>query len=137
MPKFLDFLRKMVPGQSEGRRIVQVVDETVTIKENGAVVGPARLVDPFAWIGCVLLFVSFVVDFGIADYFGLPFPSAVGKWAWGFGMLFVAPKLLVWANRLRRRVVPISMHVTAKGVPTVKKRVIRAEEEKKKPQAEE
>ena len=136
MPKFLDFLRKMVPGRSEGRRIVQVVDETVTIKESGAVVGPARVIDPAAWIGCALLFVAFVVDFEIADYFGLPIPDAIGNWAWGFGMLFVAPKLLIWADRLRRRVVPISIHVTAKAVPTVKKRVIRAGDETK-PKGEE
>ncbi len=136
MPKFLDFLRKILPGRSEGRHIVQVVDETTAVKEGGAAIGPARLVDPFARAGYVLLFVAFVVDFGIADYSGLPIPSAVGKWAWGFGMLFVAPKLVTWADRLRRRVVPISMHVTAKAVPTVKKRVIRAGDEKK-PQAEE
>ena len=136
MRRLFDFLRKILPGQSEGRRIVQVVDETVTIKESGAAVGPARVIDPAAWIGCALLFVAFVVDFGIADYFGLPIPIAVGKWAWGVGMLFVAPKLLIWANRLKRRVVPISMHVMAKAVPTVKKRVIPAGDEKK-PKAEE
>ena len=133
MPKFLDFLRKLTPGRSKGRRIVQVVDETVTIKESGAAVGPARVIDPAAWIGCAMLFVAFVVDFRIADYFGLPTPIAIGKWAWGFGMIFVTPKLLIWADRLRRRIIPISLHAKAKGEPGMERRVIRAEEKKKPP----
>ncbi len=82
------------------------------------------------------MFVAFVVDFEIADYFGLPIPDAIGNWAWGFGMLFVAPKVVSWADKLRRRITPVRISTTAKGVPTVKKRVIRAGDEKK-PQAEE
>ena len=84
-----------------------------------------------------MLFVAFVVDFGIADYFGLPIPKAVGGWAWGFGMAFVVPKLVSWGNRRRWRIIPVSLRVKVKGVPTVEKRVIRAKEDKKKPQAKE
>ncbi len=105
-------------------------------KESGKADIVERVRDRAWFIALGFLFVAFVVDFGISDYFGLPIPDAVGKWAWGFGMVFAGPKLLTWANRLRQRIVSVPLQVTAKGVVTMTKKFIRAGEKKDPPPEE-
>ena len=135
MPKFLDFLRKLVPGRSKGRRIVQVVDETMSVEEDvtGRVTVLQRTISYGPPAGFVLVLIAAVVDFGLLEYFGLPVSDKVADWALGFGLICLAPLLL---KKLQRKETRVKMEVKAKAVPTVKKRVIRAEDEKK-PQAEE
>lgn len=136
MPKFLDFLRKLVPGRSKGRRIVQVVDETVTVEEDvtGRVTVLQRTISYGPPAGFVLVLIAAVVDFGLLEYFRLSVSDKVADWALGFGLVCLAPLLI---EKLKRKENRVTMEVKAKAVPTVKKRVIRAGGEKKKPPAEE
>lgn len=131
MPKFLDFLRKMVPGRSKGRRIVKVHNERVDIGEAGVADRRKDLSRP---LGIVLLVVALVIYSRIFDLAGLSVPIEIGHFALAFGLLFAREWLL---KIVKWRRVTVSLNAKAKGEPGMERRVIRAEEEKKKPQAEE
>ena len=131
MGKLLDILRKLVPGQSKGRRIVKVHNERVDIGEAAVADRRRDLGRP---LGIVLLVVALSIYVGIFDLVGLSVPIVIGHLALAFGLLFAREwllKIVKWGK------VTVSLNAKAKGEAGMKRRVIRAEEEKKKPQAEE
>ena len=123
------FLRKLASVGAKGRRLVMVHDEKVTVDESvGRTTIIDRVIDWGPVIGLALIAVAVLVYFGGFKLVGLSVPDAVGHLALAFGVLLAGPWLV---RQLRRRKITATMEVKAKGVPTVKKRVIRAGDEKK------